>query len=286
MAKYEINHTCGHTETVQLFGKCSERERKIEWMERQECPECRRKHEAEKAAKITEGMELPELTGSDKQVAWANSIRAKFIEGIKMSEGIKKEAAIKLICKVTDAKTFIDCRFYSLNELLTDLFREQVALAETVKKIAEEEETTEEEPATEEKKPVWKKIAFNVQNVQHATESGVLIALPHSSDFDGFKFWVSKKLVREGRNSFEHFLSVKDDMVFKLIKTGKGRYNKKEVIDIKEITADELAEAFSGYVSDAPVYTCEVDFDKEEVIHHVPEALESVEVEADAELVR
>lgn len=41
MAKYEINHTCGHTSTVQLFGKCSERERKIEWMERQECPECR-----------------------------------------------------------------------------------------------------------------------------------------------------------------------------------------------------------------------------------------------------
>lgn len=57
MAKYEINHTCGHTSTVQLFGKCSERERKIEWMERQECPECRRKREAEEAAKITEGLE-------------------------------------------------------------------------------------------------------------------------------------------------------------------------------------------------------------------------------------
>lgn len=71
MAKYEINYTCGHTSTVQLFGKCSERERKIEWMERQECPECRRKREAEEAVKVTEGLELPELEGSEKQVAWA-----------------------------------------------------------------------------------------------------------------------------------------------------------------------------------------------------------------------
>lgn len=116
--------------------------------------------------------------------------------------------------------------------------------------------------------------------------NGVLIGMPHSSAHDGYKFWISQKLVRQGRHSYERFLSVNEDMTFKLIKNGKGKFNKFEVIASKEITADELAEAFGGYVSDAPVYTCEVDFDKEEVIHHVPEALESVEVEADAELVR
>jgi hypothetical protein len=40
MAKYTINHTCGHSREVQLFGKNIERERKIEWMESQKCPKC------------------------------------------------------------------------------------------------------------------------------------------------------------------------------------------------------------------------------------------------------
>lgn len=49
MAKYTINHTCGHSREIQLFGKSAERERKIEWMESQECPQCwgAKKREAE-----------------------------------------------------------------------------------------------------------------------------------------------------------------------------------------------------------------------------------------------
>ncbi len=40
MAQYTINHACGHSRVVQLFGKGSDRERKIEWMESQDCPQC------------------------------------------------------------------------------------------------------------------------------------------------------------------------------------------------------------------------------------------------------
>jgi hypothetical protein len=32
--KYTVNFSCGHTETIQLFGKTSERERKIAYFER------------------------------------------------------------------------------------------------------------------------------------------------------------------------------------------------------------------------------------------------------------
>ena len=32
MAKYDVTYACGHTETVNLYGKTSERERKIYWM--------------------------------------------------------------------------------------------------------------------------------------------------------------------------------------------------------------------------------------------------------------
>lgn len=32
--KYEVKMSCGHTETIQLFGKIADRERRIEWLER------------------------------------------------------------------------------------------------------------------------------------------------------------------------------------------------------------------------------------------------------------
>lgn len=131
----------------------------------------------------------------------------------------------------------------------------------------------------------WKKIAFNVQNIQHETMNGVLIAMPHSSDHDGYKFWTSQKLVRQGRHSYERFLSVNEDMTFKLIKNGKGKFNKFEVIASKEITADELAEAFGGYVEKAP-YTPYAAPEKEEIIYHKPSPLETVKIDADPSLTR
>jgi hypothetical protein len=40
MAKYTVTHSCGHTREVNLIGKNSERERKLEWYSRNECPRC------------------------------------------------------------------------------------------------------------------------------------------------------------------------------------------------------------------------------------------------------
>lgn len=45
MAKYDITRTCGCEETVELFGKSSERERKIEYYETQECATCKAKRQ-------------------------------------------------------------------------------------------------------------------------------------------------------------------------------------------------------------------------------------------------
>jgi hypothetical protein len=41
MAKYEINYKCGHKGTVDLYGKHKDRERKIEWLESDMCPNCK-----------------------------------------------------------------------------------------------------------------------------------------------------------------------------------------------------------------------------------------------------
>ena len=83
MAKYDITYSCGHSATIQLYGKTSERERKIEWFEREGlCPACyreyRREKEAQKVAEIlaTAQIKLPEITGkSDKQINFATAKR-------------------------------------------------------------------------------------------------------------------------------------------------------------------------------------------------------------------
>lgn len=50
--KYEVKMSCGHTETIQLFGKCADRERKIEWLERYGlCEECKKEQAAKEIKK-------------------------------------------------------------------------------------------------------------------------------------------------------------------------------------------------------------------------------------------
>lgn len=84
MAKYDVTYACGHTETVELFGKTSERERKIEWMEGNcLCPSCYK----EKQQKEAEAFDLPELTGTPKQVAWAEKIREELTAVVEENMG-------------------------------------------------------------------------------------------------------------------------------------------------------------------------------------------------------
>lgn len=286
MAKYEINHTCGHTETVQLYGNHTERERKIEWLESQECPACRRKKELEEAEKINSGLELPELEGSEKQIAWATTIRAKIVQFIKdhtTPETIKDSQAFKTLQEIRSAHYFIEHRDESAIDFLTNYFNAQQE---------QKEEPVKEEPPTEKKapakkEPTWRKIAVNVQNIAHTTEKAALIKLPHSSKHDGFQVWVSLKLLREGRHSYEYLLSAKSDMEFTLKKYGQGKWNKSEVLAEKTISAEEMAEAFGGWADNAPRYSePAIDPDKEEIVKHVPAPLEAVKIEADPELVR
>lgn len=100
MAHYDITHACGHDERIELFGKTSERERRIEWLQERPCTECWKKERAaeaearrnKEAAMIVEklGNDSADavnalsnatctLEGSAKQVAWAEDIRTKCI---------------------------------------------------------------------------------------------------------------------------------------------------------------------------------------------------------------
>ncbi len=104
MAWYEINYTCGHQGREQLYGPHRQRENKIEYLERGVCRDCfvaqrnaNNKDIADKAETATPG--LPDLKGTERQVPWARTIRAKAIENIKMVAGETQDAEVIEFCK-------------------------------------------------------------------------------------------------------------------------------------------------------------------------------------------
>ena len=92
MAKYDVTHSCGCTVTHQIYGTNShgERERKAAWLAERPCWECLKKSKAEAAA-ATNADQI-KLTGSDKQIAWAEQIREP---AIKSLNEMKTKLAVK-----------------------------------------------------------------------------------------------------------------------------------------------------------------------------------------------
>lgn len=82
MAWEMVNYSCGHSEREQFYGPHRDRERKKEWKERGVCSDCYRKQKNEERAKASQVAAeqakaggLPALVGSEKQIAWAETIR-------------------------------------------------------------------------------------------------------------------------------------------------------------------------------------------------------------------
>lgn len=156
MAWYYGTFACGHEGRVNIIGPQKDREWKKERAFSHSCYECRQKEreeriqkENEESAKLSKEYEFPELTGSEKQVAWGNTIRMnlfkdadKLLKELKGS-GAKRcsfrstetgdevvlfsDEAIDMIDKGfvdhTDAKFWIEHR-YKLNYILTVFYDE------------------------------------------------------------------------------------------------------------------------------------------------------------------
>jgi hypothetical protein len=100
MAKYEVKHSCGHTETIQLYGPHKNREWVISKEEEKLCSDCWQEHlktkrekDFEKAKKENEKRELPDLIGTPKQIAWAETIRAEFFRLADLTEKPRNEVS-------------------------------------------------------------------------------------------------------------------------------------------------------------------------------------------------
>jgi len=135
MAKWSIDRACGHTEVVQLYGPSRDRQRKAAWLAEQPCSSCRAaerkaRHEAEaREAKIAAEQEgRPKLVGSEKQIAWAESIRHKVWQQLEQLATIARAtdhpkakvalAAIEAIKAERAAAWWIDRRESSAERLV------------------------------------------------------------------------------------------------------------------------------------------------------------------------
>lgn len=83
--KHEIKHACGHSETFNLYGSTERQEEKKKELEGQICEKCKRSKEAAEADLFTIERKLPDLTGTDKQKAWAKVLRMKTILAVEES---------------------------------------------------------------------------------------------------------------------------------------------------------------------------------------------------------
>lgn len=90
MAKYKVTYTCGHEGVVNIIGPNKDREWKLAYEEAKLCPDCyKAKLEAERQKQNAEAAEanqtagLPKLEGTEKQIAWAETIRKSILEGIE-----------------------------------------------------------------------------------------------------------------------------------------------------------------------------------------------------------
>ena len=129
--KYEVKMSCGHTVTVNLYGKTEERERRIAWLEKYGlCYECEKEQEENARNRFEAEHDLPDLEGSEKQVKWARSIREKFITEIEKiptnnEEGEELKAMmVKYFADRTDSRFFINSRDRSALNILRDAAKE------------------------------------------------------------------------------------------------------------------------------------------------------------------
>lgn len=83
MAQYTITHACGHDQTHVLYGKIDKRMQTLSGREQGECTACYRADQARQAAKIATKYDLPALVGTEKQVAWAETLRGDRIREIR-----------------------------------------------------------------------------------------------------------------------------------------------------------------------------------------------------------
>lgn len=118
-----ITHACGHGQIHYHAGFASQQERKARWLRTTKCKTCflddKRSEQAEAATCASAAvahLDLPSFSGSDRQVAWATTIRATRMAAlVTRTEGAHDHRPSIL---VTEAKWWIDRRGLADDDLI------------------------------------------------------------------------------------------------------------------------------------------------------------------------
>jgi hypothetical protein len=157
MAKYYITHACGHVEVHDIGGPIKGRDWQETRLKERVCSDCYSKGLSDRASEQARQEGLPALVGSEKQVAWAETLRRKAIEWYEdrnhlmwvlrkipvpanFTEGLTqehhqaiaealKERIIQMVSAQTSAKWFIDHRSADGIKILTSADFQDLAKA-------------------------------------------------------------------------------------------------------------------------------------------------------------
>lgn len=172
--KYNVTYACGHEGIVNLFGKMSDRDRKLEWLAGEDCPACRKaymeemhRQANESALEQAKANNLPELTGTQKQVAWAATLRQEFIDKLhKMNLTEQGEKVLKYIIEQrTSATDWIDRRRVPPVVIFQEYMNKLLDIALDGEKESETK-SNEDDQGNEELKPVEKTVLIP-ENSKH-----------------------------------------------------------------------------------------------------------------------
>lgn len=243
MSKYTITHTCGHTVVHNIVGKHTDRDSKAQWLESTDCPECYAKikqeqREASDAAAIAASEACGELSGSEKQIAWAHKIRGKTLERAKkIFEGKEYDLCLQLFAAANSAKWWIDNKDAPitptiLNEIVVDF--------PAVDKIIEKESP---EDLTEIRKKREEKHGKHYENQENSADSARFVVPAHAInelryvpkcdkyiialEFHGRakeEFWISEKQAKALEKAFDgERYSTKVNQAFVILERKEGK---------------------------------------------------------------
>ncbi|MBJ6123750.1 hypothetical protein [Sphingomonas mollis] len=120
-----ITHACGHEQAHYLTGFASQQDHKARWLTTTKCRSCfiTEKKTALADAASRDGaaiahLDLPPLTGSERQVAWATTVRASRLAALVAEPDAGNTDAFHACRAITDAKWWIDHRDLANTDLL------------------------------------------------------------------------------------------------------------------------------------------------------------------------
>lgn len=171
--KFSISHSCGHTAGVDLLGPYADRDRKAAWLATVPCPACakterdqERDQRNEQTAAQAASAGWPALTGTERQTAWATTIRADTITAMteRLGRHVDAELASAVLAvwtadalRHTEASWWIDNRTDPVRAVSTNLTPETRETLHTL----EDNMTKKPEPASPDELLAQRRAAFD-----------------------------------------------------------------------------------------------------------------------------